>query len=211
MRFVDLGMIDFRKALQKQEETVCGIVRQHCPETVYLVEHPHVFTVGRTGNSENLLVERDWEGRVIELIRINRGGDITYHGPGQLVGYLHLDLRRRGCDVHGYLRGLEECLIRTIRRFGIRAFRRAHLTGVWTKKGKLASIGVGVRRWITMHGFALNLDPELRYFQLIHPCGVVNCPVTSFRAITGDPINVGDVKAVFRKNVRDVFSISNDE
>ena len=146
MLFVDLGTIDFKQALEKQEETVCGIVEGCRPETIYLLEHPHVFTLGRAGKGGNLLVERDWQGRLIELIRINRGGDVTYHGPGQLVGYPHLDLRMRGRDVHRYLRELEECLIRTLGHFGIRAFRRTRLTGVWTRAGKVASIGVGVRK-----------------------------------------------------------------
>ena len=211
MLFLDLGTIDFKQALEKQEETVCGIVEGCRPETIYLLEHPHVFTLGRAGKGGNLLVERDWQGRLIELIRINRGGDVTYHGPGQLVGYPHLDLRMRGRDVHRYLRELEECLIRTLRHFGIRAFRRTRLTGVWTRAGKVASIGVGVRKWITMHGFALNLDTDLRYFQLIYPCGMEDCPVTSLRAIRGEPIDVSDVKAVFQKNFQDVFATDNGQ
>lgn len=205
MIFVDLGVIPFRRALEKQEETVRHIAGDTEPETVYLLEHPHVFTVGRRGQSKNLLTPRDWEGNPIELIRINRGGDVTYHGPGQLVGYTHLDLRIRGGNVHRFLRDLEESLIRTVSQFGIEAFRRNGLTGVWTEKGKLASIGVGVRRWITMHGFALNVHPDLRYFQVINPCGMVKCPVTSLRDLLGHELDLAEVKPVFQKTFQAVF------
>ena len=181
------------------------ISRQYSPETVYLLEHPHIFTIGRGGRSDNLLSDKDREGNPIELVRINRGGDVTYHGPGQLVVYPHLDLRFRGRDVHRYLRGLEESVILTSRQFGVEAFRNPELTGVWTSRGKLASIGVGVRRWITMHGLALNLNTDLRYFQLIHPCGIADCPVTSMRAETGKRMDPGEVKEVFERVFRGVF------
>lgn len=206
MVFVDLGRIGFHEALQKQEQTVGSIFEGRSPETVYVLEHPHIFTVGRAGNSGNLLAERDWEGNPIELVRINRGGDVTYHGPGQLVGYPHLDLRKRGRDVHAYLRGLEESLIRTAAHFGVAAFRRPGLTGVWTTQGKLASIGIGVRQWITMHGFALNLSTDLRYFQLIHPCGMEDCPMTSLDVLTETQIDPAAVKAAFRQAFPAVFS-----
>lgn len=175
------------------------------PETVFLLEHPHVFTIGRTGDNANLLASRDWRGDPIELVRINRGGDVTYHGPGQLVGYPVLDLRTRGRDVHRYLRDLEEVLIRTAADFGVRAHRREGLTGVWTDGGKLASIGVGVRRWITMHGFALNVRPDLRYFQLIHPCGIQDCPVTSLSELLDRPVQLSEAIPACRRRLREVF------
>lgn len=205
MDFLDLGLVPFRDALSRQEETVARIVAGEVPETVFLLEHPHVFTVGRAGKKENLLAPLDWQGHSIDLIRINRGGDVTYHGPGQLVGYPHIDLRPRGRDVHRYLRSLEETLVRTAAHFGIQAFRRAGLTGVWTGEGKLASIGVGVRHWITMHGFALNVNPDIRYFQLINPCGIANCRVTSLTQLIGSRVEMEAVKRVYRGIFAEVF------
>ena len=209
MKFVDLGLITFEEALRQQEETIYQIVSHNQPETVYLLEHPHVFTIGRAGKSENLLTEKDWEGNPIELVQINRGGDITYHGPGQLVGYPHLDLRARARDVHRFLRDLEESLIMTAAQFAVTAFRRPGLTGVWTEKGKLASIGVGVRRWITMHGFALNVRTDLRYFQLINPCGMTDSLMTSLDDLLGQPVDLAKVKDVFQQNFQKVFGWTN--
>lgn len=205
MQFVDLGCVDFQTALEKQEKTVQAISEQRYPETVYLLEHPHIFTIGRGGHPGNLLAERDWEDQPIKLLRISRGGDVTYHGPGQLVGYSHLNLRIRGRDVHQYLRRLEESLIRTSQYFGVEAFRRPDLTGVWAGEGKLAAIGVAVRQWITMHGFALNLNTDLRYFQLIHPCGIAACPVTSMKAMRGSAVDPREVKEVFQQAFQEVF------
>ncbi len=205
MRFIDLGLISFEAALVKQEETVAAVAGDSLEETIFLLEHPHVFTCGRGGNEGNLLASVDWNENPIELIRINRGGDVTYHGPGQLVGYPHLDLRKRNRDVHRYLRDLETVLIATAERFGVHAFRREGLTGVWTDAGKLASIGVGVRRWVTMHGFALNVSTDLRYFQLINPCGMPNCPVVSLSSLTGCPVEMSVVKRVFEEEFRKTF------
>lgn len=207
MRIVDLGVIGFSEALERQEQTVSHIAEGEQKETIYLLEHPHVFTVGRVGGSKNLLSDNDWEGNRIQLVSINRGGDVTYHGPGQLVAYPHLDLRRRGRDIHRYLRHLEEALIRTAVEFGVSAFRRPGLTGVWTQEGKLASIGVGVRRWITMHGFALNVDTDLRYFDLINPCGLAECRMTSLRGLLGQPIGVPRVKMTLQRSLQEVFGV----
>ena len=209
MFFDDLGLIPFRDALAAQTDSVSRIAASEQQETVYLLEHPSVFTLGRAGQAENVLTKRDWEGRSLELLRTSRGGDVTYHGPGQLVGYPHLDLRQRGRDVGRYLRDLEETLIRTGAHFGVIAFRRKGLTGVWTHKGKLASIGVGVRRWITMHGFALNVNNDLRYFELIRPCGIPDCPVTSFKDLLGVSLELGEVKEVYEREFRSVFVVRN--
>ncbi len=194
MRFIDLDCISFEAALKLQEETVELVADGSQEETVFLLEHPHVFTCGRGGDADNLLTGVDWNQNPIDLIRINRGGDVTYHGPGQLVGYPHLDLKLRNRDVHRYLRDLEQVLMATAARFEVPSFRREGLTGVWTEKGKLASIGVGVRRWVTMHGFALNVSTDLRYFQLINPCGMPGCPMVSLSSLTGQTIEMGEVK-----------------
>lgn len=194
-------MTTFQRAWDLQERLVQRIAAGEEEETVLLLQHPHVYTIGRTGSADNLLAHSDFDGNPVELVRINRGGDATYHGPGQLVGYPLLDLRRRGRDVHRYLRDLEEVLIRTATAFGVEAFRRQGFTGVWTRRGKLASIGVGVRRWVTIHGFALNVGTDLRYFELINPCGIVDCPMTSLSRLVGAPVAVSEsierVKAVW--------------
>jgi lipoate-protein ligase B len=177
---------------QQRLEQIAGSPGQDC-ECVYLVEHPHILTLGRKGNDANVLRRIGVDGEEIPVLRINRGGDVTYHGPGQLIGYPILDLSRRNRDVHRHLRRLEAILIRCAARFGIEAFRRPGLTGVWTQWGKLASIGVGVRKWITQHGFALNVCPDLRYFDLIHPCGIAGCAVVSLSSVLARPVTLPDV------------------
>ena len=161
--------------------------------------------MGRAGKSENVISREDHTGKSIELVQTNRGGDVTYHGPGQLVGYPHLDLRERGRDVHRFLRDLEKSLIQTVAHFGVASFVKPGLTGVWTGTGKLASIGIGVSRWITKHGFALNVNTDLSYFELIHPCGILNCPVTSLSDLLGGPVDLREVKRVFQCSFEEVF------
>jgi len=208
MRFIDLGLISFQEGLRQQEKALRQTLHRGQPETVYLLEHPHVFTMGRAGKSENVLSREDPTGKPIELVQTNRGGDVTYHGPGQLVGYPHLDLRQRGRDVHRFLRDLERSLIQTVAYFGVAGFVKPGLTGVWTGRGKLASIGIGVSRWITKHGFALNVNTDLSYFKLIHPCGILNCPVTSLSDLLGGPVDLDEVKAVFRRSFEEMFEVT---
>ena len=205
MQFVDLGLMKFSEALLYQKKAVISISNQEGPETVYLLEHPHVFTTGRLVK-KNFLIKNNWNGNLISPISVNRGGDITYHGPGQLMGYVHLDLRRRKRDVHSFLRNLELSLILTVRKLGVNAYCKIGSTGVWSDEGKLASIGVGVRRWITMHGFALNIQTNLRYFQSINPCGLPNCPMTSLDLILKHSVSMDKVKNLFRDSCREVFS-----
>jgi len=205
MEFADLGTVTFVEGLRIQERTVRGVLDGSHKETVYLLEHPHVFTAGRSAKATNLLAVADWDGKPITLVEINRGGDVTYHGPGQLVGYPHLDLRERGRDVHRFLRQIEEVLIRAAATFGVTGTRRAGFTGVWTEKGKLASIGVGVRGWVTMHGFAFNVNTDLRYFQLINPCGIADCPMVSLASLLGRTIDMGEVKEVVKREFAEVF------
>jgi lipoyl(octanoyl) transferase len=187
MKIRDLGVVDFAGAFALQELAVDDLCNGKDVETLFLLEHHPVYTIGRGGNVANVL-----DG-AIEPVRINRGGDVTYHGPGQLVGYPIIDLGARGRDLHRYLRLLEELIIRTAADFGVNACRVQGRTGVWTGKGKLASIGVGVRRWITMHGFALNVSTDLARFSAINPCGMEACPVTSLEELCGVSIPMGDV------------------
>ncbi len=189
MKIRDLGVVNFARALAFQEQLVEALFKGSAPETLLLLEHLPVYTIGRGGSEKNIL-----DG-AIEPVRINRGGDVTYHGPGQLVGYPIIDLGLRGRDLHRYLRFLEELLIRTAGDFQVKACRVSGRTGVWTGKGKLASIGVGVRRWITMHGFALNVSTDLNRFSAINPCGIAACPVTSLEDLCGAPVSMEEVKA----------------
>jgi lipoyl(octanoyl) transferase len=187
----NLGMIDFHEAYALQERLAVAVAAGTEDETLLLLEHPPVYTIGSGGKEENILDPS------ITAVRINRGGDVTYHGPGQLMGYPIIDLGGRGCDLHRYLRFLEELLIRTTAVFGVESCRVAGKTGVWTgpppAMAKIASIGVGVRRWVTMHGFSLNVTPDLAPFCRINPCGIAVCPVTSLALEYGGRVMMEDV------------------
>lgn len=190
MNIIDLGLIDFAEAYAIQERLAAEVFAGSGAETLLLLEHPPVYTIGSGGDEGNIL------DASVEVRRINRGGDVTYHGPGQLVGYPVIDLARRGCDLHRYLRFVEELLMLVVADFRLAAFRVPGRTGVWTARGKLASIGVGVRRWVTMHGFALNVTTDLTPFTRINPCGMVGCPVTSLEAEVGADVKMIEVKAL---------------
>ncbi len=193
MEIIDLGLIAYPAAQALQERLVAEIAAGERQETLLLLEHQPVYTIGSGGNPLNIL------DPAVQPIRINRGGDITWHGPGQLVGYPLIDLNRRGRDLHRYLRFLEELLIRTVADFGLSAWREPGRTGVWSSGGKLASIGVGVRRWVTMHGFALNVAQDIAPFQLINPCGIIGCPVTSLSTELGGAMSLATVSASCRR------------
>lgn len=181
-----LGRIDFDSALRLQEERVALRQAGTVNDALFLLEHPPVITLGRGADERHVLwgeIERRRNG--IELRRTRRGGDVTYHGPGQLVGYPVIELPPDRRDVHRYLRDLEEVLIRTLGDFGIRAGRYPGYTGVWVEGAKIAAIGVRVARWVTSHGFALNVDPDLSHFDSIVPCGIAHAPVTSMARVLG--------------------------
>ena len=179
----DLGCIGWRVASVLQEEAVFQRKHGHIPDTLLFAEHPHVITMGRNGHKENLLASEEVLNRSgIALEETKRGGDVTYHGPGQVVGYPILDLNSWKRDVHLYVRALEEVLIATLADFGIASERSTGMTGVWTGGAKIAAIGVHISRWVTSHGFALNVTTDLEYFGYIVPCGL-HKPVTSMRAL----------------------------
>ena len=186
-----LGRLEFNDALARQEEFV-RLKRAHpeMPDELWLLEHEPVYTIGRTPDQSSL---RDATRLPHPLVAINRGGQATYHGPGQLVGYFLLDLRRYGQDLHRYLRWIEELLIDLLAQFEIPAVTRAGLTGVWVGERKIASIGVGVRHWITMHGFALNVSGDLSPFDAITPCGIANVTMTSIERETGKQVDLKTV------------------
>lgn len=188
----DLGLIDFHEAYAIQERLAFAIANGESDETLLLLEHPPLYTIGSGGRDLNIL------DPAIRAIRVNRGGDVTYHGPGQLVGYPIIDLTRRGRDLHRYLRFLEDFIIGVAATLGIPAGRNPGNTGVWSDSipfpAKLASIGVGVRRWVTMHGFALNVSNDLTPFSRINPCGIAACPVTSIQTELAGNVPMDEIK-----------------
>ena len=193
---------DLQKALLRAR------VEQEVPDVLLLVEHPPVYTIGRRGGDEHLLVGPTFlESKGAEVFHIDRGGDITFHGPGQLVGYPILDLTDHRRDVHWYLRQLEESLIRTLAEFGIRAGRQEGLTGVWIGDEKVAAIGIKVSRWVTMHGFALNVTTDLRYFDYIVPCGISDKRVTSMERLLGRPVSLSEVARVYVRAFGELFRL----
>jgi lipoyl(octanoyl) transferase len=175
----ELGRVDYGTALDLQQRLVAERKEGSIPDQLLLLEHPHVITLGRNGHVENLLAGEEVLRRAgISFYPTDRGGDITYHGPGQLVGYPIVDLREWKRDVGAYVRGVEQAIIDTLADFGISAGRIPKLTGVWVGERKIAAIGVHISRWVTSHGFALNVTTDLSYFQYIVPCGLTK-PVTS--------------------------------
>lgn len=196
-----LGRMEFADALALQEEIVAKKRDDRSlGDELLLLEHEPVYTIGRTPDRSSLLGAAHLPH---PLFAINRGGQATYHGPGQLMGYPIIDLRKCGQDLHRYLRWLEQLLIELLADYGIAASRREGLTGVWVGERKIVSIGVGVRHWITMHGFALNVRGDLSPFNYIIPCGINSVSMTSMEKETGRAFSVVDLAAVFEKLVLD--------
>jgi lipoyl(octanoyl) transferase len=205
-RLLDLGTRDFAEVWTMQRELLAARQRDEVPDTLILVEHPDVITLGRGSHAENLV-----NVGAIPTFEIERGGDVTYHGPGQLVGYPILLLRPEERDLHVYLRNLEETLLRALADFGIAAGRNPGWTGAWTEPRpgqtarKLASIGVAVKRWVTLHGFALNVSTDLARFAAINPCGLGAGVMGSICEVLGRQIEMADVKQSVRRHFSDVF------
>jgi len=202
-----LGRVPYQDGLAMQEEMVARRRAGEIPDQLILLEHPHVVTLGTSSREEHVLLSPDeMEARGIELFQVGRGGDVTYHGPGQLVGYPILGLAPDRKDLHRYLRDMEEVLLRTLAEFGIAAGRQEGLTGVWTPQGKIAAIGVRVSSgWITSHGFALNVDPALSYFSAIVPCGIRDRSVTSMSSILGRAVSLREVSPAVTRCFGSVF------
>ena len=193
---IDWGLTKYKDAWDRQLELVASRQSGKAPDTLVLTEHHPVYTIGARPGAEQHLV---WPAQVlsqqgIEVVKTNRGGDITYHGPGQIVGYPIISLQQSK-DLHAYLRNLEEVLIRTVAHFGITAYRRDGKTGIWIEDRKIAAIGVAVKTWITYHGFALNVDPDLQHFSGIVPCGITDGSVTSLAKECQNAPLIGQVKA----------------
>jgi lipoyl(octanoyl) transferase len=203
-----LGVVPYAAALAMQRALVDERRDGRAGDLLLLVEHPHVLTLGVRGDGgrAHILAAPDvLAARGVEVHETGRGGDITYHGPGQIVGYPILDLKPDRCDVHRYVRDLEEVLIRAAGDYGVAASRVDGLTGVWVGREKLAAIGVRIARWITSHGFAFNVTTNLDYFNLIVPCGIADRGVTSLERLLGKPIESVDVEARIIHHFRHVF------
>ncbi len=220
--FQDLGFIDYKEAWDYQEKRFNEILdvkknnrkenRQDATLSYLLFcEHPHVYTLGKSGDKNNLLVNEDYlMSRGATFYKINRGGDITYHGPGQIVGYPILDLENFFTDIHKYLRCLEESVILTLADYGINGSRSDGETGVWIDIGtrnarKICALGVRSSRWVTMHGFAFNVNCDLTYFGNIIPCGIADKSVTSMQKELGKEVNLREVKQKLKEYLKNIF------
>ncbi len=203
-----LGLVSYGDALQMQRDLVEERRAGRIPDLLLLQQHPHVLTLGvhRDGGRSHVLATPErLRALGVELFETGRGGDVTYHGPGQIVGYPILDLRPDRCDVHRYVRDLEEVMIRVVGEYGIRASRVPGLTGAWVGAEKIGAIGVRISRWITSHGFAFNVATDLDYFKLIVPCGIADRGVTSLSRLTGAPVSLPAVEDLFVRHFCEVF------
>ena len=201
-----LGLIGYEAALATQKETEQAVKLGAQPDTLLLLEHPHTLTIGRRGDSSAVLMDPEQlQQRNVTVFETNRGGKVTYHGLGQLVGYPIINLSPDREDVHRYMRDLEEVLIRTMSDFGIEAFRIEGLTGVYTARGKIAAIGVHIARWVTTHGFALNVNTDLSYFNFIIACE--GEPVTSMEQLVGSETPLSEVEDRIVARFAEVFAM----
>src|SRR5271167_4591555 len=198
----ELGVVDYDDALAMQTEMLAARVDGRIGDTLLMMEHPHVFTLGRGADERFIVGNRN----DVPVRRVSRGGQVTYHGPGQLVGYPILKLEGRDRDVTKYLRDLEAAMIDALAKFGINATRRDAITGVWVGSRKIASIGVGIRRWTTWHGFALNVSTDLSFFDSIVPCGIEGCRMTSVCDLANRAVTVREFAAVMRESFARVFN-----
>ena len=225
VKFEDWGLLDYQKAWDKQEEVFANTIavktknrnqpenEELTPNFLNFVEHPHVYTLGKSGKPENLLLDIDGlKEKKAVYHKINRGGDITYHGPGQIVGYPILDLDNFFTDIHLYLRTLEEAVILTLKDYGIEAGRYHGFTGVWIdadndKARKICAMGVRCSRWVTMHGFAFNVNVDLDYFKNIVPCGIDDKDVTSIERELGRKVDMEEVKKILKNHIAVLFGM----
>ena len=224
VKFIDWGLLDYQEAWDKQEEIFAktlaikhdnrvNYAQDPTPNFLIFTEHPHVYTLGKSGHLEYLLLDEEGlKEKEATFYKINRGGDITYHGPGQIVGYPILDLDNFFTDIHLYLRTLEEAIILTLADYGIEAGRYPGYTGVWLdpdneKARKICAMGVRASRWVTMHGFAFNVNADLAYFGNIVPCGIDDKDVTSMERELGHKVDVEEVKAKLRTHLATLFKM----
>ena len=225
VKFEELGLKNYMEAFEYQQSLMNEIIQikiknrdlpeekdhETTPNYLLFVEHPHVYTLGKSGDEHNMLANEDKLKEInATFVKTNRGGDITYHGFGQIVGYPILDLDNFKSDIHLYMRNLEEVIIRVIAEYGLKGERSVGETGVWLDVGKpyarkICALGVKTSKWVTMHGFALNVNTDLRYFEYIIPCGIKDKAVTSLKRELEHEVNAEEVKEKIRKHFQDVF------
>jgi lipoate-protein ligase B len=203
-----LGQVGYREAYQLQRKLLRQRLDGEIEDIILLLEHPPTITIGKSGKLENILVSQAQLMREgISVFFTDRGGDVTYHGPGQLVAYPIIDLRQRGRDIHRYVHDLEEVVIRTLNDFSIEAHRDEYHAGVWVKEEEIAAIGLSIKRWITMHGIALNVDPKLEHFSLINPCGFQDRKATSISRFLPQYVPMEEVRQRLIAHFSEVFNV----
>jgi lipoate-protein ligase B len=207
LNLVDLGYKDYKEVWDLQKTIHRKRVDGEVADTLLIVEHNPVITMGKSGKGENLLLPFELlEKKGVSYYHIERGGDVTYHGPGQLVGYPIINIRNGLVGIKPYIQKLEQVIIKTLAQFGIEGETKEKMIGVWTKKGKICSIGVAVKRWVTFHGFALNVNTDLKYFDFIVPCGLPNIKMISMQKILKREVPLEEVKNDIIKNFGSVFN-----
>ena len=208
LQIQDLGNSSYKRTWEIQKELQLQRIENNIDDTLLLVEHEPVYTFGKNAD-ENHLLQNYPEN--VKLFYTERGGDITFHGPGQIVGYPIMDLHNYKMSISWYMRSLEEVIIRSLDKFGISADRKDSLTGVWVEDEKIAALGVRISRWVTMHGFALNVNTDLAYYDSIIPCGIFDYGITSMKHILGEKQNISKIKSTLSAVFLDVFQLKKME
>lgn len=208
IKVIDLGRMGYGEALELQRKALASRIAGETSDALYLVEHNPVLTLGTSSHSENILASREALKEIgIEVFEIERGGDVTYHGPGQQVGYPILNIKELGIGLHDYLRKIEETMIVALQSLGILGRRIEGMTGVFAGDDKVVAIGIAVKKWVTYHGFAFNVKPDMRHFELIVPCGIRDHGVTSLSKLLGIPVDLSDLRPHLLSAFADVFDI----
>jgi len=206
---IDLGSHPYQPVWDYQRELQRKRIEQKIPDTVIFVEHHPVYTIGKNGSDLHIIANRDFlETHGIDVVHVDRGGDVTYHGPGQIVGYPIFDLHQHRESISWYMRSLEEVFIQVLLHYSINAMRSEGYTGVWVQDEKIVALGVRISRWVTMHGFAFNINPDLSHYAGIIPCGIFQYGVTSLEKILGHPIDLAEVKQLIIRAFQKVFEFT---
>jgi lipoyl(octanoyl) transferase len=206
LRHINLGLADYKDTWELQKDLMDKRVKNEIPDTLLLLEHPHTYTLGKVADKSNLIGNHDYlKKHDIKVYDIDRGGDITYHGPGQVVGYPIIDLKDWKMDTHLYLRSLEEVIIKVLIDYNIQSGRKEEYTGVWLGERKICAMGIKVSRWVTMHGFAFNVNTDLSFFNGIIPCGITDKEVTSLENELNKVIKLNEVHQKIINNFKTVF------
>jgi len=200
MRYIDLGLSDYKEAYRFQREVADNVAAGTFENTLIITEHRSVITIGRLGSEDNIF-KRDG----IDVLRVDRGGDVTYHCPGQLVAYPIFRLENEARDIHGFLRFLEEVGINFLGKYGVKGEARQGARGVWVGDSKIASIGIGVKKWVTYHGMAINVNPDLRPFSFIKPCGMDGVRMITLKELLDKPVNISDAKDRLKESFEEIF------